>query len=513
MSLFSVSPAAQSQPRLAGQPTQWALHLGFGVIFAAISLVNHYNFRTYALDLGMASHALRELSQLRAPLTTLLTDSAPTSFFSAHFTLIPVLVAPLYWLFGSWTLLLVQLGAILLGGRGVWVFARGQGAPLPEANLILAYFYSIWGIYSALSFDYHDNVVGAMMLPWLLHWFRERRWAGVALTYGLLLISKENMALLAAAVALGAAWQYRRQRQLVLVALLGALGAVVYFGLVTKWLMPALDYAHRPFQQLIRYQHLGTSLPAIAGQLVLHPQQLVQSLLVNITGDPAYDYIKLEMWGVLLLSGGVALVWRPWYLLMLVPVLAQKLLANDYGLWGINGQYSIEFAPLLALAVAETSRQRPPATRRRYLVITLVLAALTTIGTLYGRQSKWYNRENTNFLSRRHYRSPLNVAALHTALARIPAEAALSAQSNLAPWLTDRSKLYHFPVLRDARYIALLRHPTKETSWPLSVEEQMQQLARLRTRPTIRVVYEDAQFILLERTTIQAADEVPLPRK
>jgi uncharacterized membrane protein len=505
----SVAPASRLRPRRGRG--QRLLHLGFGLVFAAVSLVNHYNFRTYALDLGMTTHALREMAHLRAPVTTLLTDSAPTSFFAAHFTLIPVLVAPLYWLFGSWTLLLVQLAAVLLGGRGVWVFARGRGATPGEANLTLAFFYSLWGIYSALSYDYHDNVVGAMVLPWLLHWFGQRRWLPAALAFGLLLISKENMALLAAAVAAGAAWQYRSQPRLVGVALVAAAGALIYFSLITKWVMPALDFQHRPFQQMVRYRHLGTSLPNVVTNVLLHPQLLGQSLLLNITGDPAYDYIKVELWLVLLLSGGAALLWRPWYLLMLAPVLAQKLLSNDFGLWGINAQYSIEFAPLLALAVAEATRQlRTPVARRRYLLLTLTLAALTTVTTLYTRRSKWYSRENSNFLVRRHYRSPVRVAALHAALAHVPAGAALSAQSNLAPWLTDRTKLYHFPVLRDARYIALLQ-PPGESTWPLNAEQQTRQLARLRARPNIRVVYEDDQFILLERAPALPADEQLLP--
>jgi len=216
---------------------------------------------------------------------------------------------------------------------------------------------------------------------------------------------------------------------------------------------------------------------------------------------------------VLLLSGGVALVRRPWYLLMLVPVLAQKLLANDYGLWGINSQYSIEFAPLLALAVAETGQQLRSEARRRYFIITLALAALTTLFTLYKRQSKWYRKENTNFLVKSHYRSKLSVAALHAALAHVPDGVALSAQSNLVPWLTNRTKLYHFPVLRDAQYIALLQTPA-ESTWPLSADEHARAIARLRARPNIRVVYEDAQLIVLKREPTAAADEsLPLPMR
>ena len=37
-------------------------------------------------------------------------------------------------------------------------------------------FWACWGIWAALAFDYHDNVIAAVLLPWLLYWFeRDRR--------------------------------------------------------------------------------------------------------------------------------------------------------------------------------------------------------------------------------------------------------------------------------------------------------------------------------------------------
>src|SRR5207249_11116663 len=39
------------------------------------------------------------------------------------------------------------------------------------ALILLFQFWSIWGIYSALAYDYHDNVVAAMLVPWLFYYF------------------------------------------------------------------------------------------------------------------------------------------------------------------------------------------------------------------------------------------------------------------------------------------------------------------------------------------------------
>jgi uncharacterized membrane protein len=498
------APATRRQRRSAA-----ALLLGFGLVFGLISLVNHYLFRTAGYDLGLATHALHDYARLRPHQTTLLLDQPAVSFLYLHVTLIPALASPLYWVLGSWTLLVVQIGAVLLGGWGVHVFARGQGLGYGAANWLLAYFFSLWGIYSALGFDYHDNVVGAMLLPWLLHWLEQRRWSRAALACGLLLLSKENLALWAAFVLWGVAWKHRRQRGLAAGAVLAGFGALVYFFVVTKVVMPALGPSGQGFTQLTRYQHLGRTLEEAAWNTLTQPRLLWESLFVNIDPDPAYNYNKLETWLVLLLSGGAAVLLRPWYALMLLPLLAQKLLGNYYALWGINNQYSIEFAPVLALAVAETGLLLRERVRRRYYAGTLLLAAAVTLTTLYTRQSKWYQRETTNFLLAKHYRSTagLDVPRLHAALSRIPTKLPLSAQANLLPWLTERRKLYHYPVLRDAQLVALLK--TSQLPWPMSAERYQQSLQELRRRPDFRVRYEDQQLLVLERRgPIPHPDEV-----
>ncbi|MVN76390.1 DUF2079 domain-containing protein [Hymenobacter sp. HMF4947] len=488
-----------------------ALLLFFGLLYALVSLVNQLNFRTAAFDLGIAAQAVGEFAHLRAPRETLLLDAPPTNFLAIHFSLTPVLGVPLsYLLGGAWALLLVQIGALLLGALGVWRYAQAQGASPREANWALAFFAGQWGIFSALSFDYHDNVVGAMALPWLALWVHQRR-GGRALTAAIfLLVSKENMALWLAFVLLGLAWQQWPRRAVASWLVLGAVAAVGYFLVITHYVMPALDTTHRPFTQIVRYAHLGASLPAAVANVLSHPALLWATLFQNTLPDANFDYIKLELWGALLVSGGWALLRRPWYAWMLLPILGQKLLANDYALWGINGQYSIEFAPVLALAVADALRATRPvgeAFRRRAWAGALAGVAVFTIVTLYTRRSEWYNKASANFLTGRHYRSPYpSRAGLYAALARVPAGVPLSTTSSLVPHLLDRRDLFLFPVLRTARLVALLREPDDQSAWPLSPAQARQAVAQLRATPGYRVLYEDAQLLLLSRSLPPAAD-------
>ncbi|QKG58351.1 DUF2079 domain-containing protein [Hymenobacter sp. BRD128] len=490
---------ATALPALRVRP-QLALLLLFTLIYSLVSLVNQVNFRTGALDMGYEAQAVTDFAHLRAPRVTLLPDAPPTAFLANHFSLTPALAVPLYYLVGPvWALLLLQIGALLVGLEGARRYARSVGASEALANWALAFLGSQWALFSALGFDFHDNVLVAMVLPWLARWVAQGRWGRAGLAAAFSVLSKENLALWLAFVLLGLAWQHWPRRAVVWRAAVGVVLALGYFVAVTRYLMPALDTTHRPYTQLARYGQFGSSLPGIAGHLLTHPGVLWNVLFTNTLPDTAYDYIKLELWVGLLLSGGWALPRRPWYALMLVPIIGQKVLANDAGFWGINYQYSVEIAPVLTLAVADALASRRPASAHRWLW-ALAGVVLFTVVTLYTRRSTWYDRSTTNFLIGSHYRPAYaDRAALRAALARVPAGVPLSASSTLVPHLTDRRNLFLFPVLRTARLVALLREPDERGAWPLSPAEGKRAAAQLCADPSYRVLYEDARVVLLAR--------------
>ena len=57
-----------------------------GMVYALISLVNHYLFKTYALDLGLYTHALYDYAHFRAADCSMF-KPMPQSLLSDHFDL------------------------------------------------------------------------------------------------------------------------------------------------------------------------------------------------------------------------------------------------------------------------------------------------------------------------------------------------------------------------------------------------------------------------------------------
>lgn len=152
-------------------PEKYLIVLAFAVIYSLVSLVNHYLFRTYALDLGLYSNALYDYAHFQWNDSTTF-KSEPQNLMGDHFDCYLMLYSPFVWIFGSYTLLIFQIVSILFGGLGVYRYFKENRVLAANAML---FFYSFFGIYTALSYDFHDSVVVAMLVPWLFVFTKERK--------------------------------------------------------------------------------------------------------------------------------------------------------------------------------------------------------------------------------------------------------------------------------------------------------------------------------------------------
>lgn len=228
----------------------------FGLIFASLSFVNHYNFRTYGWDLGINQNAIFDYAHLRWNDCMIMQPSFK-NVLADHFSLYPLIISPLYWIFGSYTMLIFQWAAILFGGLGVFRFVDFISNNKKLATLSVVHFFCIWGIYSALSFDYHDNVVGAMFVPWFLYYYKKKNLGKAILFFILLLIAKENMALWAGFIGLGLSLRHFLNKEWNNLKTSGmlTLGAFLYFIVILKLIIPLLSnaegvYLHHSFNAL-----------------------------------------------------------------------------------------------------------------------------------------------------------------------------------------------------------------------------------------------------------------------
>jgi uncharacterized membrane protein len=387
-----------------------------------------------------------------------------TNILSDHFSLYPLLVSPFYWIFGEWTMLIFQFLAILVGGFGIYKYVLNLTKNTTISTIAVAHFFSFYGIYSALSFDYHDNVVATMFVPWFLLYFEQKNWRKSVLCFILIIIAKENMALWAVFLGFGVSFKalLQKDKQTALKGLFFALAAAIYFILVIKVIIPSLatpgrDYLHNSFNAL------GGNFGEVLVNILKHPIDALKLLFYNHSGDPMYDGMKAETYLALALAGGFMLVLAPEYLIMLLPILGQKMF-NDLPIrWGISVHYSIEFAPIIVIGLYTVIHQ----IKKYKVAFASVFLASTFISSasfLDHRTSEYYNQINSQFYKKQHWKRDFDVSEVNKLLKIIPPNAKVSAQACLTTHLAFRDYIYHFPFINDAEYIALL--PAEENKYP-----------------------------------------------
>ncbi len=120
----------------------------FGSVYSLISLVNHYNFRTYALDLGAYTNALYDYRHLQWNDSSSFNE-IPENLLADHFDLYLIIFSPLSLIFKSYTLLIVQILFILIGGIGIFKYFSSIKSSSPIPLLATICFYLFFGFFLA----------------------------------------------------------------------------------------------------------------------------------------------------------------------------------------------------------------------------------------------------------------------------------------------------------------------------------------------------------------------------
>lgn len=470
--------------------------LFFGLIYSSISLVNHYQFRTSALDLGFNTHALHCYAHLINPRFM---AKPEINYLANHFTPLIFLFIPLYYLLGSYTLLIIQILAVLAGGLGIYFYARRNTKYAWLPVIILFQFYSVWGIYSALTFDFHFVVIAAMLVPWFIYFFEtdHKKWTFVFLV--LILLCKENMALWMVFIIIGlyVKDRFRNFKTHPVYSISLFLIAGLYFLLITGIIMPAINKGAVPIYFKNSYSHIGHSFSEIVVNLITHPKDTFELFYRNIYPDKPYDGIKSELYLAVLVSGGLALIFKPSYLIMLIPIFTQKMLSKDPLLWGTLYHYSIEFAPIISLALFDwVNSIHNKKIGYSIAIVFMLLTPLSSLRLMDHRKSLWYDPVKMQFYSKKHYDRSLDYKEIYKALKLIPDDASVSAHQAVAPHIANREKLYHYPIIKDAEYIVLFQ--SKRGSYPMKKNKYADQVVQYKNSEEFNIIYDANDLLILK---------------
>jgi uncharacterized membrane protein len=459
---------------------------GFGAGFAALADLRHTAFWSGRFDLGNLTQAVWSTAHGHLLQITDL-QGRQISRLGAHFDPIVAGLAPLWRLWPDpRLLLLVQAAAVALGAVPVFLLARkhlrSEWGGLTFALGYLLYPPTQWLVVD----DFHPV---ALATPLLLagFWFLdEDQLLPFLVVAGLACLTKEHVGFVVAAMGLWYAIARRRRAAGLGIAVAGAVVSVVAIAIVVPHFAPG---GGSPFES--RYDDVGGSPTGIMRTAVTHP---------GVTLGAITEARDLQYVFHLLVPLAFLALLAPWAALTAAPEIALNALSDVTTQTSIHFHYTAGAIPGLVVAsILGAARLRDAAVPLAGIVRgALAVAVVTTV--LYSPVPLWSHIPLGQKVASFQYRvtDRNRVAAEATRL--VPAGAPVSASNTMGAHLSDRRRVFSFPVLGEAHWIVVDKLRMSYRDDNLGRTKGLAELRRYLLDPRWRVVFARKSILVLHRT-------------
>jgi uncharacterized membrane protein len=392
-------------------------------LYALLDFQRYATFESAGYDVGNFDQGIRHLARFQAPVSSVM--GVGSSLLGDHFSPILALLAPLFWIWPDTRMLGLVLG-LLLAVSAFPVYAFCERRLGPGLGLLTAAAYLFWWPLQGIAqSDFHQIAFAVPLVAWLIDSLdRGRRGTVVAICLVLLLV-REDMGFVLCMVAIILA----TQRQFRLAGALAIVG-VLAFEVTTKLIIPGFNPDGT--WQFWAYPALGPDLPSALIHIGTHPLGTAR-LLVSASA-------KRTLLVCLFLPPTLLALASP-YVLLAIPILAERLLSDRAFLWTVNFQYNAILAPILVMATVDTLARiagTSTAVGRMTRTAVILVFALTVVGGTVVASNLYPLR----YLVVGQDRStPARTRAAAEVLRRIPARVCVEADDRLIPHLIGRDYL------------------------------------------------------------------------
>lgn len=451
----------------------YIISIFFFGIYTLLVVLNHYFFRTNALDYGFHNQIFWEFAHFNIGKSTVF-EPILSNYFQVHPTFVLLIISPLYWIFnpifGTYSLLIIQNIFIVAGGFYTYKYVILRTNKEFISIIALIHYFILLGHFSAIAFEYIDATVAASVIPVFLYSFAKRNNILTVISFLFVLTSRENMPIWFIFIGIFLIFD-ESEKKYKLYALTIILFSILYLSFLNIILIPALEDPQNPYWGFA-YSALGKNIPEAIIFIFSHPIEAIKMLFVNHTNDVNVDGIKMEFWSVFAFSGAIVLLFRPKYIILFIPIIMQKMYNDSFNRWGINLFYSIEIVSILSIAVFSVlSKMKNSIILNTSAVIILCSTLYTTIIKLDKRDAIWYDSSKENILKTQFYKEDFNVAQFNEHLTLIPPDANVCATHTVVPHLAYRENISFYPYIRDAEYLILMLKGNTYPLWPDKASE------------------------------------------
>lgn len=450
------------------------------LIFFILSILRHESFNSAAYDLGIFDQVIWNSAHGRPFRNSLMWDSP--NFLGHHFSPILLLLVPLYLLWSDPRLLLmVQTVALAVSVFPIYWWAKERSQ---DGNIALSVAAS-YLLSPALAFvnlsDFHEIALATPLLSFATYYLLKRNHGSFLVFLVLVLLCKEEMALVAAASGLFLILFQKRTLSGSAIAILGTLWGFVAIQVV-------IPYFHRSDEYFFvcSYSYLGGSTKEILRTIISRPIYTLRH---------AFSPPKLTFLAHLFVPTGLLPILGLDVLLLSLPTFVYLLLRDQLS---IASQYAAPIIPFISYACVEGMARLQGWSKplRAPLKLALVVFLLLSGGLSYyvhnpGPLSKQFKSQDYAITPRVNLEKQI--------MAQIPPDIPVSAQDRLVPHLSGRERIYLFPdgwKTGDVQFIAL---DTKGSYYPLEPHSYEKDFQHLLADPTYKISVEADGYFLFQK--------------
>jgi uncharacterized membrane protein len=461
-----------------GEGLPWVIALVFAVAYSMYAILRQLNIMTGGYDLGIFDQALQGYARFQAPYVPL--KGLYYNILGDHFHPIIALLAPLYWIWSDPRMLLAAQGVLLaLSVVPVWRFTRRRLTHGQTTLVALAYALS-WPLQGMVDFDFHEIAFAVPLIAFMIDALDRKSYRWMAACAFVLLFVREDMGLMI--VMLAVILLLRKKFWLALgMAVMGVAGYL----LATAIVIPA--FSQNGSFAYWTYDALGPNLPSALGHLVRHPFDSARIFFTPLikTTTLLWTFGSTTMF----LS-----LFSP-YVLLTLPLLAQRMFSSREALWGTEFHYSSVLAPIVFMGAIDTLGRLV----RRYSVpgkwITAWAAVILVVpvgGSIFGQVMYPLGRLVTG----EAWQSSPRSRSLSAILPLIPGGVCVEADDRAVPQLTHRDYVTN-PTIPGPRSTWLLLDLAQHETGYLGPEPNAYLKVALKSGFT--VVARNGTIVLLHR--------------
>ena len=448
-------------------------------LFMTITFNLHLHFNTHTFDLGIYDRTAWFYGRFQFGYFENIVNMKK---MADHFE--PILMIPglFYWIFKTpYILLAFEAIVVAFGFLPVYLIAKKLLKSRIAAIFMGMGFVFFMGVLKAVEFPVHPGTYLATFYGFMLYFALEKKFKWYYLFLLLALFSKESAALHLFYIGFFLTVFLKEKKH----GLITMATGVLWYVLIIKMIMPELNggqpYVHGVFS------NISNDPKELIKFIVLHPIDTLQIMF----DQP----VKAQTFWLTLASSGFLVLLSPVFILLVFPMLFERLVTEHSGMITMQFHYGIPIAIMLFFSTIWSIKWLAGKIKRENAVIYLagyVFLCSFLVPVRFGSPLVVFKSWN-NFKLRPIDRSGYEI------LKSVPKNASVLAQESLVPHLSYREKIGMYPG-NPAEYEYILLSKDKDfPSWPVTGEIVSSGIHELRDNKLFQVEKENQYFVLFKR--------------